>query len=1448
MLKISRAYLDACGYVDGVFEELLIKPTGSDGAALHHIIHAPNGVGKTTILALLFSIFEPDRRKFLRTEINRQHKIEHYFMPGRLGVVVLELIKPGVNNKPVRHVIGQVFWLTPASKGDDGEPGHRRFFAFESNADATLDSLPFRGLAGSPPLRSLDEFTRWTRDMRSKPTFFATDSLSAWRRHLTAELGVELKVIEVQRRFCAAEGGIGAAFLDFKSEQEFLEKIFSFMIPADAAESVVSALETGLAKIRGLPQRKDQLKLLTQLADAFAPFFSAAAALEAAEAERGENFKHLGRLFARFKLEQVKLEVERDTLGGEIVIKEQGLEDAHARERTLQSEILFLEKTAADRRFSDAKAELERANANLAQCSVRLRAARAADIGRRLDSAHHQRQAFETELERIERDLAPDRARLARAGANLHALLEQLAAEADRDTATHAHRAAEAQQEAERHEQLDRAASGRASDLKAEVTRLSERVAEHDRERKELERGSALKPAESPCAAVARIAAEIVRQADTIAELELRDEQRQNESRELEGSHSAALAESRRCAEEAARLATFAAAGRALESAILDSTVLSEILAGEAKDPYRADLPQRARAARTLREEARAKLVSERAVLAEELGFLDAEGVSSAPADVALVARALREAGIADAQPAEHYLAQFKPDAAEALALLRNDPARFGGVFVARLDRSRLSTLAADSRLKLRGPVVVSEATLQPSTTEAAEAGVVFGPLSAARVNKQAAAEEKAQLVAALARKDTELAVCQVQIEALRNLIDNLRDLHTAYAKERPEEALRRSEALQAGKEQADQRARDALARQKAIGEERAQCRARLRDHGDELSRLKMAKQSVEQFARRYADVAEMSARIPLAEAERQREEDAALRARTAATKARKAADEHRSEAVRLRSAAQAQRSEKAHYPETDGGPADCTGTVEDLRTQYKTLEHMLASKRDAQQATVSLELTRVKSSILRLEEDYTTARRDLTDANLAQFADIADLARAIGEAEQREQQSQRAVAQAETTVLSAQSALGPVSGKIERALNKSGLKPVPVPEFAQASADLCASEAARRERQAEKLESDIRTLDRECGGLRVRHSEIKGKFTHVQALAKRADGHLPESSRGELPDLSLAFEELEPVLDQVIESIAEALAAITRLEQQAEASFDVVRQLVDGDNFRRLEPQVADHLRRYSHRTAGGERVTLEARLTERIAVVRGEIDNQLRDQNACLEQLRLHVIHADDLLLRAVRCSKIPDHLPFYGGERILKIKRRLRDVPPEMVRNQLSVWLDEQVLTGRLPADGALLAAELLNRVHAGRALEIEILKPKRDAIQPYMRVDRIGLSGGEGVTVAMMLYTVVQKMAMDERTDGKSAASGGFLMLDNTYGMSNMMEHIVLQKTMADVLDIQLFVTTCSEDKHVLNMFPTITRLVQGERVLLDGQPKYIRVRAGDYLFKETDRAA
>ncbi len=80
---------------------------------------------------------------------------------------------------------------------------------------------------------------------------------------------------------------------------------------------------------------------------------------------------------------------------------------------------------------------------------------------------------------------------------------------------------------------------------------------------------------------------------------------------------------------------------------------------------------------------------------------------------------------------------------------------------------------------------------------------------------------------------------------------------------------------------------------------------------------------------------------------------------------------------------------------------------LEDLRSQYKTAEQALSSRRGARQATVSLQLTGVKQAILGLEQDYATAIWGLSESGLEPFAAIADLARAIKEAEQAEQQSQ---------------------------------------------------------------------------------------------------------------------------------------------------------------------------------------------------------------------------------------------------------------------------------------------------------------------------------------------------------------------------------------------------------------------------------------------------------
>ncbi len=899
---------------------------------------------------------------------------------------------------------------------------------------------------------------------------------------------------------------------------------------------------------------------------------------------------------------------------------------------------------------------------------------------------------------------------------------------------------------------------------------------------------------------------------------------------------------------ESERLDKLVVAGLQLEARIVEHEVFAVVLAGDTKDPYRLDIVERVRAAKASREEIYRTFVAQRNSMANELAFLDAEGVSSVPEDVVEVVQALNDAGYRGVQPAEHYLAAFKPDADAAMALVRQDPARFTGVFVAGAERDKLSALAAENRLKLRGPVVVSAATLEPRAWAIDESAIVFGPLSAARFNKQAAVDEKARLKSVLAQKEADLLDQQEQLDRLQSLIDDLRRLQEAYSQRRPNELARDKHAADAQQIDAEGRIQAAIVRSRAIVVERGHLKSNRTQVTTKIVNLTSWKQDLDRFAVRYVQIGDAIARIPIATAERAQREIEAEAARATAESARSTATGCDRRAAGLRAIAAARRSDKQHYPETDGSPTDPIGTLADLSQQYKDAEHMLASKRDAQGTRVSLRLTDVRRDIVTHSASYADAMLGLTAVDLEAFADIADLDRAIADAESAYQLFRSSVEKADGAVNVANAKSGPVVKRIDEAKERRGVTPIVVPEFLNATVETCESERDAREMRRDAAEKQFRLLGASNLALQTQLNDIKGSLASANSLLKRAGDHLPEAYRSELPNLSFGAPELEDMLGQLIERLTEAFVKANDLRKVSEGLFDKVRQILTAESFRRLEPQVAENLMGYSARSASTERLILQTRLAERIAVVQTEIDSQQRDQNACLEQLRQHVIHADDLLRRAVRCSKLPDNVPNYGGERILKVKRMLRDVSRDIVQHQLALWLDEQAVSGRIPRDGAALAAELLSRIHGGRALDIEILKPKREAIEPYMRVDRMGVSGGEGVTVAMMLYTVIQKMAMDERADDKNASSGGFLMLDNTYGMSNMMEHVVLQMTMANMLGIQLFVTTCSEDKHVLNMFPTITRLVQGERVFSNGVPLYIRVRAADYLLKDSGYAA
>jgi hypothetical protein len=1448
VLKIGRVYFDACGYHDGVLEEIVLNALDEAGNASPHLLHAPNGVGKTTILSLLFSVFEPNRRKFLRTEMNHQHHLEHYFLPGRLGVVAIELIRDLPRRGVTRYVIGQLFWMTSASQGEEGEPGQRRLFAFESQDELTFDTLPFRRLGGGAVLKTLEDVARWVRQLRlSHPaTFYSTSKHVEWAKYLTAEIGIDLRLIAVQRKFCAAEGGISSAFLNFKNEQEFLEKIFYFMIPEETSESVIASIGAGLAKIRDLPKRRDQFKALKQLREAFQPFVTEAESLDAAEATLRTDHRSLGGIYVRLRRELATLEIERNDVRAELDATMSAVAQQYQRDRQLEAEALFLENTSAEKRVAEAKVALEHAHGAARGAGKRTRAARAADVERRFNSAKQLRDELQAELDRIEQDLKPDRARLARAGGVIHALLEHCALEAQFDAQAETARANAADAEAERKSDEEKEALGDKLNMASEISRLEHQVQQHAKERAELLVQGVLRETDTPAVAIQRFSQELTQQRDLDAEAELRDETLQQQAVDIEGTRQRAEQQAQSSAEDRDRLDARVVEGEKLELTILACTYLPAILAGEARDVYRADLPDRVHGAYQACEESFRRESTEREQLADELRFLESSGVSSVPQDVRELARTLADAGFADALPAEHYLAEFVTDTERSLGLIRSDPARFTGVFVAKPDAQIFSAMARDGRLRLKGPVMVSAPTLDV-TPSSQTSSFVFGPLSASRFNKLAAEQERAQLVDLLEKRDNRLCELSAELNELTALETDVRRAQREFGARRPSELADDRDAAERRRQEAVQTAASATTSLGQIKDDRLQLKLLRNTYMGVIARATSCRQTLEGFAERYASIEEVTDRLKALRDLFACHEARAAAAREAARVARERSKAHASSAAALDAKASNWRSQKQHYPETDGQPASPTGTLKDLIVVYRTAEAALHSKREAQSAGVSLRLSDIKTTVLELSSELTTAQKDLSDGDIAAFRDVVDLDRAIAEATQRETACLGEIPRADSALETASGRTGPIAKKLKDASERS-VPAIVLREFLQASPDECDAARAVREQARESCRAQLRILSEKDSELRAKESTLSSGVSALSGSLERAQDHLPESYRNELPDLSLSINELPSALSNLVDRLKNSNAAIAIARSKAENAFARVRQIVGAELFRQLEPRVAEHLVRYDSATASAERVVLMTRIDERIAIVTSEVENQQRDQSTCLQQLSQHVAHADDLLRRAVRCSKIPEDAFSYAGQRMLTMTRALRDVPPDAAMNQLSIWLDEQAANGRVPADGAKLAAELLNRVHSGRSLEIKILKPKRDAIRPYMPVESIGVSGGEGVTVAMMLYTVIQKMAVDERADTSGSGSGGFLLLDNPYGASNLLEHVTLQMSLAKTLGIQLFVATCVEDKNVLNLFPTLSRLVQAERVLRNGVPQYVRVRSADFVFKGSSDAA
>lgn len=265
-MYLRRVLMANLGHDSAFYRGSVFDFSNQDGFASNAATLASNGRGKTTMLSMVFSIFEPRKSQFVQTIQNAGHKFEEY-LSETPGIIAVELEYPLVRfPEPRRMVVG---WIQTRVRQDSGSM--RQFFSFPVLHDRQLDNLPWPGSAVDPEehVRSWDDVVRfkkqWAVSRAGQPGATFIDNQQQWLRHLREDLGIPVELIVPQIQLCRTEGGLAELFKKITKNEHVLSTLTGmFGLDAEAAK-VAEELRRSTQKLASRPIMERDIKALEGL-------------------------------------------------------------------------------------------------------------------------------------------------------------------------------------------------------------------------------------------------------------------------------------------------------------------------------------------------------------------------------------------------------------------------------------------------------------------------------------------------------------------------------------------------------------------------------------------------------------------------------------------------------------------------------------------------------------------------------------------------------------------------------------------------------------------------------------------------------------------------------------------------------------------------------------------------------------------------------------------------------------------------------------------------------------------------------------------------------------------------------------------------------------------------------------------------------------------------------
>ncbi len=1410
----------------------------------HGIIVAANGSCKTTLLSFLFSVFTPEKRRFVQyLQSSGDKTLEQYLVPGRPAVVLLNLSVPLdatlFDAHPKEHlVLGQILYR---HKSAPDKIDRSYFIADEPEFFDSL-RLEWDTLSGGThPYTSVKEFL--------SGKVHQTTTQKEWEDKLES-IGLDPWLMNRQVDFSRSEGGIKDAF-KFKSEDEFLSFFLGCVADLDSAMRLRDNTAQTIDKMRNRPEKKKQLDAVLSLKKNMGEFHDMGKEWRNAR----QDIDHFRSLLGEAAHLLTVAEKEADTalVESEAAVGTNTTRQKQARDagETAKANQVKVEEAKHARETRELKQQIQDADRRHADAQGEGVALKAAEYMASLRQFRAEADSKEKILASKDSQLAPARKQVELRAGQYHARLNS-----QRMEAQSAIIAMDKEKEAalENQKGLESKLAGLRKALLAlngEFARLTAQIKAARTARSNLE----LVAGEEPWDARERLERDAAACKESLTRIttqlaELEEGQKQTQGRWQE------LHRSRIQAEEAEKQARVSREEEKAERATLLADPNLKTVAGTAMfEPTRADLStsleQSMARTRSRTEALQLKLLETE----NELKRLENMDTLAVDHQVALLIDHYTAQGLSPAElkPYPDYLAGLYDNPEEIARVVEKDPGRFTGI-MAVTDQVIETVETIPVPDWLHKPVVIST----PMDLDRAQ-GIEFpviapaDPMVYSKTYLEEQKEKRGKRVVELKQEVSE------RISRLRSLEASARLLGD-YRKRYPDATA--VDRLAREVETAEENLARILSDIREVEGEREKQGVRKKEleHGFQtetgtMARLEQVVRQVENWLSQYGEIkawetaleqgdlkrVEMTHTVTQTQAEEKkiRETLAGLQGTMAGKQAELKNLEDRADDI----------------PGTEGF------TLTDEQ-QQEALSMDLSSLRRQHEEAQS-DAIRIASDLgiagLRKELDRVRGKLQKTASDLDRYAQANEFDGAI--AEKWAQKSSRDRDERTTDISALLVALkeqrakhkGQLEGRerdrgrcgqeLKRLSSKGIHTNIDPEELEKTDPDgLILHYMKVAQTEEEKLKELRRNGARQTKileGNRHWKNELKLALATVSGQAPCWDSLSP---RGEWPDLVRVE---NPAENAVIfrKKIREILKSRDKMESVIEDSrknmgraFDRLQGELRDEKLKQQLPAIVDELSRHDAETLGAQSGELMEKCSHIAANIESDLSRSEQFVESLVDQLLQHVREAYQKLQSASK-QLMPGNVFVYGGQAILKAGTRLDFTRHGVIyRKSIDNWLDELIQDNRMPEvnakAGDTLGTELLYRLlktsSAKQEFGIRLLKCD-DTGRNYEPVGKDLGSGGEALTTAVLLYSLLTSMRQ-KRRNKKDDRIPAFLIADNPLGVCNRSDFLDAQLKVARAMGIQCVYFTGINDRESLGLFQHRVAIRQsGKHLQVGGKP-------------------